>query len=54
MKQYIVANKDVRSADGIIAVTDTRKRAVRLVAELEKEDKYLGLYEPNRYEILKG
>lgn len=52
MKHYIVALKDMRSLESIIAVTDSRKRAVSLVGELEEDDKYLGLYQPKRYTIL--
>jgi len=41
-----------RNRDCIIAVVDRRKAATRLVADLEAEDKYLGLYKPKRYAIV--
>lgn len=52
MRSYFVVTKDLSSLDGIVAITNGRKHAVRLIADLELEDKYLGLYEPNRYTII--
>jgi hypothetical protein len=38
--------------ESVLAITDHRRKAVKLIADLEREDKYLGLYEPHRYTII--
>lgn len=52
MRSYFITVKDLSSIDGVVAITNGYKKAVRLIADLEVEDKYLGLYEPNRYTII--
>lgn len=52
MRSYFITVKDLSSIDGVVAITNGYKKAARLIADLEVEDKYLGLYEPNRYTII--
>ena len=52
MRSYFITVKDLSSIDGVVAIMNGYKKAARLIADLEVEDKYLGLYEPNRYTII--
>ena len=52
MRSYFITVKDLSSIDGVVAITNGYKKAARLIADLEVEDKYLGFYEPNRYTII--
>jgi hypothetical protein len=52
MRTYIIAVRNFNKLESVLAITDHRRKAVKLIADLEREDKYLGLYEPHRYTII--
>lgn len=54
MFTYIIVINNADSVSDILAVTDNLNKAEHLIEDLESEDKFIGLYQPNRYAIIRS